>query len=158
MMLQTFKHLFRNNFKSSPDVPVLNAAAMHHPESFDILVKNLNTYFTNHPEQNFYAKELAFLNSGFDTDPGIDKINYAILPYDFILDYDYRAIQVYLDEAADMFYVYLDGKKLYYHKGFTNKVDVQKSFNYILAEQHPESPHRYLDEDLSVSTGDVVAD
>ncbi|MDN3656766.1 hypothetical protein QWZ08_14060 [Ferruginibacter paludis] len=157
-MLNTLKQLFRNNYKTAPDVPVLNAAAMHHAESFDMLVKNLNTYFANHPERNIYAKELAFLNSGFKADPGIDKINYAIFPYDFILGYDYRAIPVYFDETAAMFFVYLDGKKLYYHKGYTNAADVQKSFTFLLAEQHPDSPHCYLGKDLQLGSNEVVAD
>jgi hypothetical protein len=157
-MLQTLKQLFRNNYKSSPNVPVLNAASMHHAGAYDILVQNLNTYFAHHPEQNLYAKELAFLNSGFTAYPGIDKVNYALLPYDFMLGFDYRAIQVYLDEAAGMFYVLLDGKKLYYHKGFTDAADVQKSFTFILAEQFRGSPHCYLDEGLSVNSDDVVAD
>lgn len=157
-MFQTFKNLFRNTFTSSLDVPVLNAAAMRHKESFAILVKNLNTYFTNHPGQNHYTKELDFLNSEFEADPGIDKINYAILPYKFVLEYDYRAIEVFRDDEAGMFYVFLEGKKLYYHKGFTNAVEVQKSFTFILAEQNPHSPHCYLGEDLNVSGDDVVAD
>lgn len=126
---------------------------------FEELVGNLNDYFSKHPdEKNKFENEISFLNTDIRPVPGVEKIIYAVLPYPFILDYDYRNVKVFKDEEAGMFYVYLDGKKLYYHKGFTNPEDVQKNFIYVSAEQHPDSPHNYLDHFFSVNNEDTVAD
>lgn len=129
------------------------------PSPFDQLVGELNKYFSQHPaEKKQFEKELQFLNSPIVPLPGIDKLMYAVLPYPFVLQLDYRRVEVFRDEEAGMFYVYLDGKKLYYHQGFTNAADVAKNFTFVCAEQHPDSPHNYLDKFFSINHQDVVAD
>jgi hypothetical protein len=158
-MLQKIKTFLSNNFKSRDNIVTVNTRFNNNSQEFDILLRNLNHYFKdNLIEKEIFKKEIQFLNSSFKTDPSIDKINYAILPYPFILDYDYHKIKVNRDEEAGMFYVYLDQKKMYYHKGFTNIEDVQKSFTFLSAEQHIDSPHRYLDNTFFVTHDDVVAD
>jgi Methyltransferase FkbM domain len=159
MLLQKLKRLFRKETK----LPENNAYEIVYKNGdaagYDNLVSNLNNYFSKHSaEKGIFKKELAFLNMKFEAAPGVEKIYYSVIPYPFILQYDYHKLAVHRDEEAGMFYVFLDGKKLYYHKGFTNIQDVQKSFTFISIEQHPDSPHRYLDDFFAVNENDVVAD
>ena len=90
--------------------------------------------------------------------PEEEKKLYSVMPYPFINKYTHQKTEVCKDEEAGMFFVYLDGKKLYYHKGYTTMEEVQQSFTYISAEQDTESPHRYIDDKFFVKEGDTVVD
>lgn len=128
-------------------------------DEFETLLKKINHYFSLNPrETDYYKSELNYLNEIVANFKSYDKKLYSIIPYPFILNYDFTKSEVHKDEEAGMFFVFLDGKKLYYHKGYKCIEDVQKSFMYISAEQDLESPHRYLDEYFYVNTNDVVAD
>lgn len=157
-MLQKLKQFLINNFRQ-PDNTPSKQLYNEGDAGFRDIVRNLNEYFSkNLYEKDKFENELDFINTKLNAVPAEEKIFYLIIPYQFILDYDYHKIVVHRDEDAGMFYVYLDGKKLYYHKGFTNPGDVQKSFTFISVEQHPDSPHRYLDNFFSVNSDDIVAD
>jgi Methyltransferase FkbM domain len=159
MIIQKLKRYFQKNVKLPENNTYEIACKTEDAAGYDHLVSKLNNYFSEHSaEKQIFNKELDFLNMKFEADPGVEKIFYSVIPYPFILDYNYHKQEVHLDEEAGMFYVFLDGKKLYYHKGFTNIEDVQKSFTFISIEQHPDSPHRYLDNFFSVNENDVVAD
>ena len=128
-------------------------------KDFDKVIHHLNKYFDEHPDKATpFREEMRFLNASFLPAKGIAKVLYTILPYPFALEYDTEKVEVHRDEVAGMFYVYLDGKKLYYHRGYTSAKEVQKSFTFISAEQHPLSPHRYLNDTFFVQANDVVAD
>ena len=128
-------------------------------EGYAELIQKMNNYFLSHPEEGLkFLDEMDFMNNQVELLPVRDRLLYAIMPYPFVLPYDYSTVPVYRDEEAGMFFVFLEGKKLYYHKGFTTMEAVQKSFTYISAEQHPDSPHRYLDDIFFVQPGEVVAD
>jgi hypothetical protein len=120
----------------------------------------MNQYFSEHPvEGKLFSKELEFIN----TKAGLlhteeERERYSIYPYPFVFTYNYKDAEVFRDEEAQMFYTHLDGKRLYFHKGFTNSEDVQKHFTYLSAEQDPESPHRYFNDYFSVNSEDIVAD
>lgn len=158
-MLRKIKAILNGKFGALRTNSTVEIISNDVDNKFRNLIISMNDYFENNPtEKKKFVSELAFLNSGFQTDPLIDKINYAVLPYPFILSYDYHKVEVYKDEKAGMFFVYLDGKKLYYHRGFTNIENVKKSFTFLCAEQNVDSPHRYLDENFTVTTEDVVAD
>jgi Methyltransferase FkbM domain len=159
LMLQKIKQLIKSNNAGLKNRPAAITYTNNSPDKFEGLLQSLNSYFLNNPaEKERYEKELNFLNTPFEPALGIEKILYSIIPYPFIFDYNYKDVDVHRDEEAGMFYVYLDGKKLYYHKGFTNIIDIQKSFTFICIEQHPDSPHRYLDNFFSVNADDVVTD
>jgi hypothetical protein len=128
-------------------------------KGFAKMTGNMNAYFSDHPERILlYEKELAFINHHLNGIPLCEKLFYTIIPYSFTLDYDYHQSEVHFDEAACMHYVYLGKHRLYYHRGFTNKEEIQQSFTFLTIEQHPDSPHRYLDSVFSIDAGDVVAD
>lgn len=126
----------------------------------DTLVKKMNQYFSGHPGEAInFKRELEFIqNKSSHLPTEEERERYSIYPYPFVLTYDHRDIRVFMDEEAKMFYTHLEGKRLYFHKGFTTKEDVQKHFVAISAEQDIESPHRYFNDSFSVSSEDVVAD
>jgi hypothetical protein len=158
-MLQKIKQLIKLNKTLLQNKPVNIFFTYNGTKTFEELLQTLNSYFLNHPaKKEIYKKELDFLNTPFAPTNNIDKILFSIIPYPFVFNYNYQDIEVFRDEDAGMFYVYLDDKKLYYHKGFTNITDIQKSFTFLCIEQHPNSPHRYLDDHFFVNTDDVMAD
>lgn len=62
------------------------------------------------------------------------------------------------DSSADMLFLDIDGKNMYFPKGYSeNEVFVDYNF-FDCLEQDEKSPHRYLDENFSIETGDVVID
>jgi hypothetical protein len=83
---------------------------------------------------------------------------YTILPYDFTRSHNLAAIEVIWDEEACMYFVVLEGKRLYYHRGYKDADSVRRSFYYISIEQDDRSPHRYLDREFQAEPDDVVAD
>lgn len=124
------------------------------------MLSKINSYFSTHAgEKEKFAKELNFINTIAKQKPSeSEKKLYSIYPYPFTLRYNHTETEVFRDEKADMFYVFFEGKKMYYHNGFTTKEDVQMHFMSISAEQDAESPHRYFNGFFSVTKDDVVAD
>jgi len=116
---------------------------------FQLLVEELNAYFLKNADiASLYKKELDYLNNKLVGYSEEEKLIRAIMPYPFVEKYDPNNVEVFKDEETQLFFVYLDGKKLFYHKGYSTAEDVRKSFTYISVEQDPASPHRYLDEDF----------
>jgi len=158
-MYQKLRRFFKEKISGRAPLSTTNGLVVDVHLEFENIVQRLNYYFLKNPMQKKqFEEELAYLNSSFTAAPGVEKKNYAILPYPFVFNYDYTKVPVHKDEAAGMFYVKMDGKNLYYHKGFTNIADVQKSFTFICAEQDPKSPHLYMPKDFFVSEDDAVAD
>lgn len=154
MLKKIFKLLNKSKQLPAPPDEVKTTSNKY---TYEIISEKLNNYFFNNYEKEKYSKELEFINNGISNLPEEEKVLYTVLPYPFTLDYDYNKIEVLRDEQEGMFYVYLNDKKLYYHRGLS-EIDVQKSFTFISAEQDINSPHRYLDKIFTVNTGDVVAD
>lgn len=149
--IEKLKFFFKVPAKKTSVIPDINSG-------YNDLVEEINNYFNQHPSlKKPYEKELAFLNSQFSILPGVDKKVYAILPYSFILNYDYRDLQVFKCDETPMHYVLLDEKKVYYPEEYTPLM-IQLSFIFLLVEQHKDSPHRYDDENFKITENDVVAD
>lgn len=128
-------------------------------DHFSMLKYKMKQYFNRHAEERGkYKAELDFIDWVELNIPTNDRKLYSIIPYDFTTTYDFDKVEVLIDEAEGLFYVYLDDKKLYYHAGYKSKEEVQKSFTYISAEQNPASPHRYLENLFSINNDDVVLD
>jgi hypothetical protein len=71
--------------------------------------------------------------------------------------YSPENIEVLFDNENRMRYVFLDGKKLYFKKRWSEK-RIRKGFSDLLREQDMNSPHRYLTDRFNVNNNDVVAD
>jgi len=113
------------------------------------------------------AKKIPAFHSnspGFATDTErqevIDYINrrgVQIFPYDFTDKYSPSSIEVLEDSSCGLKYVMMDNKRLYFKRRWSAQ-RIRKSFHDLSLEQDPESPHRYLSEEFTVSPSDVMAD
>jgi hypothetical protein len=81
----------------------------------------------------------------------------AVFPYTFPSAYRDSDIELFMDEALNLFYTLWEGKKLYYKSG-NNPKKAQKYFNSLRLEQDVRSPHRYLTDQFDVAEGDIIAD
>ena len=98
-------------------------------------------------------------------DPEIIKIikwiecnDLFFLPYDFALEYFKRDVDVYYDEIHSLYYVNYKNHKMYFAKHINTLEKAKNYYKGILAEQDERSPHRYLNDDITVTSGDVVVD
>lgn len=118
-----------------------------------IVAKVLRTkvldYYANHSElvSNDVEKVLNYLKH--------KKI--AMLPYYFQDQYFEDNIEVYDDADKGLRYVIMAGERLYFKKRWSKK-RIRKSYNELIREQDPESPHRYEDKSFKFENGDVLAD
>ena len=80
-----------------------------------------------------------------------------IFPYNFKDKYKIGDIDIQLDARLNLYYVMMDGKKLYYKNG-SNMRKARKYFKAIITEQDPLSPHRYLTDNFNVEENQIVAD
>lgn len=78
-------------------------------------------------------------------------------PYDFQDQYIKDSIKVYDDKEKGLGYVLLDGKRLYFKRGWS-KNRIRKVFNELRKEQDPQCPHCYVNETFKVENDDVLVD
>lgn len=84
---------------------------------------------------------------------GLDVFNYS-----FADKYKDLEVNVYFDEQHKLYYVYHQGHKLYISRSYKTRESVRDYYRSILLEQDKRSPHRYMNENFNVNTGDVVVD
>lgn len=84
--------------------------------------------------------------------------NLAVFNYPFVENYSHVEADIGFDEGAGMFYVWHKGFRMYMERRLDTEEKVLHYYRSILAEQDEASPHRYLDDNFSVSDGDVVVD
>ncbi len=80
-----------------------------------------------------------------------------IFPYNFKDKYKVGDIDVKLDSKLNLYYVMMDGKRLYYKNGL-NKLKTRKYFKALITEQDPLSPHLYLTDTFNVEENQIVVD
>lgn len=76
---------------------------------------------------------------------------------DFQEKYDYRAIEVFIDEINTLPYVMVNENRLYFKRSY-NKRTVQLTYNELMIEQDMDSPHCYSDYEFNTSNSDILAD
>ncbi len=81
----------------------------------------------------------------------------SIFPYPFQNMYLSSNVEVLSDSETGMKYVNQDGKRLYFKKRW-NKKRIQKGYSELSKEQDAGSPHRYITDDFSPGSDDVLAD
>jgi hypothetical protein len=87
----------------------------------------------------------------------LESNSLAIFPYNFTSSYSPENVEVLFDARNGMKYVMMENKRLYFKKRWSEK-RIRKGYSDLMAEQDSDSPHRYLTDDFSVGSGDVVAD
>ena len=81
----------------------------------------------------------------------------STFPYTFQNNYLPENIEVFFDSENRMHYVLLDNKKLYFKKRWSEK-RIKKGYSDLMREQDVNSPHRYLTDEFSSNSDDVIAD
>ncbi len=86
------------------------------------------------------------------------KNDLQVFNYDFVRKYKEMNFDIQFDEACGMYFVYHEGKRLYFERSLKDREQVADYYRGVLMEQDKESPHRYMDEGFHVEEGDVVVD
>jgi precorrin-6B methylase 2 len=81
----------------------------------------------------------------------------STFPYIFQKNYLPENIEVFFDSLNGMHYVFLDNKKLYFKKRWSEK-RIKKGYSDLMREQDVNSPHRYLTDEFAPDSDDVIAD
>lgn len=79
-------------------------------------------------------------------------------PYEFDLDRREDEIIVIMDIQKNLPYVIIEGKRLYFKRNFTENQIKSLCACLYSAEQHIDSPHRYLSQSFGVEVNDIVMD
>lgn len=113
----------------------------------------------------FFYKQSLIKRYRNSYDPEIVKIlkrlkrnDLYVFNYDFTEKYKDMNFNIEFDEIRRMYFVYHEGKRLYFAKSLGNRENVSEYYKNILMEQDSESPHRYIDEKFDVLDGDIVVD
>lgn len=114
------------------------------------LKKDILNHYAQIPENQIDSEKKIALD--FLKENGV-----AVFPYPFQKRYSRDQVQVFQDETSGLYYVMLDGKRLFFKRSLSKK-DIQQSFYFLEMEQDPESPHRYLTSQFQVNQGDTVVD
>ncbi len=131
---------------------------------YRILVpKPLRTYFL---KKNLRIRILNYFNSLPEEEINDDHkevLRYlennplSTFPYTFQNNYLPENIELFFDSENRMHYVLLDNKKLYFKKRWSEK-RIKKGYSDLMREQDVNSPHRYLTDEFSSNSDDVIAD
>lgn len=122
----------------------------------------------NEVDSNEILIRKIFRNYEMCTDKDILEILEVIKERKFVAAYNQKFTSEYIlseknleavhyDNNSGMYYVLLNGKKMFYPKSCSKEV-VACNFNFINLEQDERSPHRYLDKNFNVEEGDVIID
>ncbi|MEI6683675.1 MAG: FkbM family methyltransferase [Bacteroidota bacterium] len=112
--------------------------------------KKIVRYYRDHPDMvkdDSMREAIAFLG----------KNTFSSLPYPFSKSHAEKEVAVLLDKERDLYYGFLDGKRLYFRRGLEVQ-KIRRQLNCLMLEQDPDSAHRYLTDDFTVNDGDVVID
>lgn len=88
----------------------------------------------------------------------LEKNDLQVFNYDFVQKYKDMHFQIEFDESCGMYFVFHEGKRLYFSKAIKDKEEVADYYRGVLMEQDQESPHKYIDESFQVEEGNVVVD
>lgn len=75
----------------------------------------------------------------------------------FVFKYKNIEIEVFYSDEHSMYYVFHEGKKLYFPKKYT-KSQIKGYYCSLLLEQDEKSPHKYITETCFIREGDVLFD
>lgn len=81
----------------------------------------------------------------------------SFLPYDFTKKYISKDVNVFFDLVYGLHYVIFKNKKLYYRRDWSVR-KIKKYHANLLAEQDPDSPHKYLSGNFSFDDNSVALD
>lgn len=105
-------------------------------------------YFRTHvPEEPEFKAAVAYL----------ENHPLGVFPDSFTDKYNFRDVEVFRDAVKDLLWVNHEGHRLYFKRSY-NVTTVKLLYNGLLAEQDPESPHRYTATGFELKPDDVLLD
>lgn len=130
----------------------------------EIRLKSISQYWKIESQivKRMLERELLLSDKGYD--PRFKKeIEYMrkkneimFIPYPFVEHYSAHAIKVYYDQKEKLKYVIHKNKRLYFP--LMNNEEIRSTYNQLLIEQDPDSPHRYFSETCNFEKGMVFVD
>lgn len=124
----------------------------------------LNTYKAKQRAEKRKATILDYFRQHEPADAELKAaVNYlkshplSVFPDSFTHKYNFKSIEVHKDTDKDLLWVNHEGHRLYFKRSY-NVTTIKLLYNGLLAEQDPESPHRYTAEGFDIAEGDVLLD
>lgn len=124
----------------------------------------LNTYLARQRAEKRKATILNYFDRNAPEDPEFKAVvaylknhSLRVFPDTFMDRYNFRDVEVFRDDAKDLLWVKHEGHRLYFKRSY-NVTTVKLLYNGLLAEQDPESPHRYTAQGFELKQGDVLMD
>jgi hypothetical protein len=124
----------------------------------------LNTYMTRQRAEKRKATILNYFETNAPAEPEFKAaVAYlknhplSVFPDSFTDKYNFKDIEVFKDSVKDLLWVNHEGHRLYFKRSY-NVTTVKLLYNGLLAEQDPESPHRYTAKGFELQQGDVLLD
>ena len=77
---------------------------------------------------------------------------------EFLDKYEKRKYPICFDHEKEMYYVYENGKRMFFSRKIRDYESANTYYKYICAEQDLKSPHRYLVDRFEIKEGDDVVD
>lgn len=108
-------------------------------------------YYKQYPQM--VQKDMLDVLDYISTKESISDFNTPFFDYERIND-----IEVFWDSDEKLYYVYHNGKKMYFSAYFKNEKQVERYYSGLVKEQNINSPHRYLDDVFCIEEGDVILD
>lgn len=122
----------------------------HRNESSGIIRRKIIRYYSKFSENELTNEQSQVIKY-------LKRNPLNIFPYSFTKKYNQDKVEVYFDKKKCLQFVYLDGKRLYFKRGYSDSL-LKSKFNNLCIEQDIESPHRYLSDYFFINNGDIVAD
>lgn len=108
------------------------------------------SYYAGLPDKMINEEERVVLNY-------LKDHKLIAIPYSFQNTYKRKNISVYNDDTLNLKYIMFDGKRLYFKRKSSSR-GIRRNYNYLLIEQDPHSPHRYLTENFNIEPNDILVD
>ena len=121
----------------------------------EMLIENKNYFYRYAISERYKNSEDSEIKGILEN---INRNDVRMFNYDFVDKYEEIEIDAYYDPECRMYYVYHEGKKLFFPKSIDSKKRAEVYYRSLLIEQDLQSPHRYLDMDFNINQGNVVVD
>ena len=145
------KQLIKNIYRKIIPASIRKGISIYRqPRYLNKLRKDIINYYSNLDKDDLNIEQSEVL--GY-----LKKNPIQIFPYDYVSNYDPDKIEVFFDDKLGLSYVFLDGKRLYLKRSWTEK-EIKNFYCAMQTEQDINSPHQYFSENFYVENGDIVVD
>ncbi|MFZ4549089.1 MAG: hypothetical protein ACOYN4_16690 [Bacteroidales bacterium] len=112
--------------------------------------KTILDYYASLPETELNEEEKNAINY-------LKYNKLSVFPQTFPKEYNRNDIQVFTDDKNKLRYIIFEGKRLYFKRKSSER-GIKRNYNYLRIEQDLNSPHRYLTDDFTIGSNDILVD